>query len=100
MLSKFVSTNGTEKEFDLDNVYEIIRGYCQKNERWTSMVIFEPKSRTFIELRSSPADVRGVSKDEAEEVSVSYVSNAYGISIEDLDIAQKNPKEWTLIDQR
>lgn len=100
MPSDFIAADGTIKTFDLDNVYEIIRGFSEMRKGWTSLVIYEPTHRAFIELRSSPPDIRGTSQDEAEEVSATYITKGYGLSQGEVNTARLKPTEWRLIDLR
>ena len=100
MPSDFVDLAGRRCAFDLDNVYEIIRGYSNVRPGWTSIVVYEPTQKNFIEVRSSPQDVRGNSADEAEEVTVAYISHAYNISEKDLARVPHAPHLWKLVDLR
>ena len=52
----------------------------------------------FIELRSSPPDIRGNSQDEAEEMSPADIAAAYGVSETTCMQMRKNPRGWSLID--
>jgi hypothetical protein len=89
--SDFVDLAGHRREFDLDSVYEVVRGYSKVRAGWTSIVVYEPTQKNFIEVRSSPQDFRGNSADEAEEVTVNYISDAYGMSEQDLDRVSQAP---------
>ncbi len=100
MPSDFVATNGTTKSFDLDNVYEIVRGYSGKCKGWTSLVVYEPMHDVFIELRSSPPDIRGNSKDEAEEVLRAYIVKSYGLGEGEIAMIRSKPSRWRLVDLR
>ena len=100
MPSDFVDLAGRRCEFDLDNVYEVVRGYSEVRAGWTSIVVYEPTLKRFIEVRSSPQDVRGDSADVAEEVTAEYISDAYGLSRQDLDRVSREPHSWRLVDRR
>ncbi len=100
MPSDFVDRDGTTKSFDLDNVYEIVRGFSGKCKGWTSLVVYEPTHDVFIELRSSPPDIRGNSKDEAEEVLSAYIAKSYGLGDGEIAVARLKPTEWRLVDLR
>lgn len=100
MPSDFIRLDGTKEEFDLDAVHELVRGYSGQREGWTSLVVYEPRLKVFIELRSSPQDFRGNSADEAQEVPIEYLKSAY--SIEEISLARflRDPESWKLIDLR
>lgn len=100
MPSDFVGLDGKTHEFDLDAVHRLVRGYSKQRPEWTSSVVYEPKKKTLIEVRSSPQDIRGGSADEAQEVTEDYVKDAYRIT--DIVLAQflRDPRSWKLIDQR
>ena len=100
MRSDFISLNGTVKLFDLDNVCEVVRGHSEKHNGWTSLVIYEPTHDAFIELRSSPPDIRGNSKDEAEEIKTTDITNFYGLSESEIVSVRSASTEWRLIDRR
>src|SRR3954453_17771929 len=100
MPSDFVDLTGRRRKFDLDSVYEVVRGDSKARPGWTSNVVYEPKLKKFIEVRSSPQDVRGSSADEAEEVTVEYISDAYGLSEQELGRLSQGPHLWKLIDRR
>lgn len=100
MPSDFVAVDGTTKSFDLDNVYEIVRGFSGMRRGWTSLVVYEPTHGAFIELRSSPPDIRGNSKDEAEEVLPTYIEKSYGLSKAEINLARAKPNEWRLVNLR
>lgn len=100
MPSNFVAVDGTTKAFDLDNVYEIVRGFSEKRKGWTSLVVYEPRHDAFVELRSSLPDIRGNSEDEAEEVVPGYILKSYGLSDGQVAAARLKPTEWRLVDLR
>jgi hypothetical protein len=100
MRSDFVALDGTKKTFDLDEVVEVVRAFSGTHEGWTSLVVYEPTHDAFIELRSSPPDIRGISKDEAEEVLPKYLAAYYGLDENKVANVRDNPKEWKLVDLR
>jgi len=93
----YTALGGKVKTIDLDAVFDFVIGYSGKRTGWTSTVIYDPKSNTFIELRSSPQDVHGDSADEAEEVTDEYLKTTF--SLEDSQIAQMRhaPDAWKLL---
>ena len=100
MPGDFVAIDGTTKYFDLDNVYDIVRGFSGKRKGWTSLVVYEPTHDVFIELRSSPPDIRGNSMGEAEEVLPAYIAKFYGLGNDEITAARSKPTEWKLVDLR
>jgi len=100
MPCSFQTLDGDAEDFDLDAVYDFVRGYSKKRAGWTSLVVYVPLAKAFVELRGSPPDVRGNSRDEAEEVTDEYLRNAYGVSDRDIASCRSKPKNWVLIDQR
>ena len=100
MPGDFIAIDGTTKSFDLDNVYRIVRGFSGKCKGWTSSVVYEPTHDVFIELRSSPPDIRGNSKDEAEEVLPAYIVKLYGLGDSEIALARSKPTEWKMVDLR
>jgi hypothetical protein len=97
---RYIKQDGEESIFDLDNVVDIVRGYSHKKEGWTSLIIFDLKTQKFIELRDSPPDIKGNSKDEAEEVSSDYLQSFFGIKENDLIRIKKAPTDWQFIDRK
>lgn len=98
MPCKYLSIDGVEKTLDLDTVIDIARGASKKKIGWSALIVFDPHSKTFVELRDSPQDVRGNSKDEAEEVTVSYISSAFNIDIKIVSDIENNLEEWRFVD--
>jgi hypothetical protein len=96
----YTSENGRKVTFDLDAVIDVAIGYSKKRHGWTATLIYIPESTAFVELRSSPQDIRGISKEEAEEVSSSYISETFAIDNEGLNRVKSDPGSWQLIDRR
>lgn len=81
MMATVKLLDGTTAEFDLDKVTNVLSGYSKEKPDWTCSVVFDPRAKRFIELRSSPQDYRGNSRGEVVELSEDDLS-AYGISKE------------------
>jgi hypothetical protein len=97
MISTFDRRDGSIAEFDLDAVFDIIRTCSVEKPGWMCLVVFDPISKEFIELRDSPPDYRGNSKDEAVEATKKML-HSYGLSEDQLSLIQKNPTNWKIID--
>ncbi len=95
---KYVGTDGAEKMLDLDDVIDIARGPSKKKIGWSALIVFDPKSESFVELRDSPPDVKGNSRDEAEEVAASYISSAFNIDEGQVLTVRNNPGSWRFVD--
>ncbi len=95
---KYLGTEGVEKMLDLDNVVDIARGPSKKKLGWSALIVFEPDSESFIELRDSPPDVKGNSRDEAEEVTATYISSAFNIDERLVLEIKNNPSDWRFVD--
>jgi hypothetical protein len=100
MPSDYVAHDGSRTEFDLDAVVDVIGAYSKRREGWTALLIYVPATRAFVELRSSPQDVRGNSADEAEEVDTQYIGEAFGLVPSQLDSIIAKPKAWRFIERR
>lgn len=95
---EFTDMDGNDRPLDLDSVVDIARGASQKKEGWKALVVYDPSSARFIELRDSPPDARGNSLDEAEEVSIEYVIGAFPVSPADIKMIKRSTAEWRFID--
>jgi hypothetical protein len=100
MPSDYVARDGTKRDFDLDSLLEIVGGYSNRRKGWTAILVYVPESGAFVEVRSSPPDVRGESDDEAEEVDASYILEAFSLSKAQLQDAISKPAAWRFIDHR
>lgn len=98
MPCKYLGIDGVERLLDLDNVIDIVRGSSKKKVGWSALIVFDPISKSFVELRDSPPDVKGYSKDEAEEVTVSYISLAFSIDERQVLNIRNNPDSWQFVD--
>jgi len=96
----YMTENGRKVAFDLDAVIDVAIGYSNKRLGWTATLIFIPVTFAFVELRSSPQNIRGNSEEEAEEVSFTYISETFAIDNEGLNRVKSNPGSWLLIDRR
>jgi len=97
---KYRTKLGDLKEFDLDAVFDLVGGFSQVRNGWTATIIFVPKTKEFVELRSSPQDYRGHSEEEAEEVDIEYIQNAFGLSQSQIQTFIACPKSWQFKDLR
>ena len=100
MPCEYISLTGIKRTIDLDSVIDVALGYSAKRDKWTATLVFDPGSKVFVELRSSPQDVRGNSADEAEEVDVEYMANTFGLKLDQLSSISERPSHWRLIDLR
>lgn len=100
MPSDYISLRGDMHPFDLDAIYEIVRGFSQQQPGWTSTIVFNPADTCFVEIRTSPEDVRGNFQDEAYEVDDLYLLNAYNIGSLDLEKIRSKPGAWKLLNRR
>jgi hypothetical protein len=96
----YLAKDGSRRTFDLDAVFDLVSGYSARHKEWTALLIYVPAIQAFVELRSSPPDVRGNSADEAEEVDEPYIRETFGLSQTQLSSIQANPKGWRFVDQR
>jgi hypothetical protein len=96
----YTSENGRKVTFDLDAVIDVAIGYSKKRQGWTATLIYIPESSAFVELRSAPQDIRGNSKEEAEEVSFAYIGETFAIDNEGLNRVKSDPGNWQLINRR
>ena len=96
----YTTLNGRQETFDIDNVIDVVAGQSPKRENWTALVIYQIDKNIFIELRDSPQDVRGNSNSEAEEVTIDYIEQKYGINAKLLKKFKLTPSNWTFIDNR
>lgn len=96
----YVSLTGVERTVDLESVIDVVLGYSTKRSEWTATLVFDPESKAFVELRSSPQDVRGNSSEEGEEVAAEYITDTFGLTPEQISSVMKRPSEWRLIDLR
>lgn len=94
----YLDLTGNVQFYDLDAVVDIVRGESPKKTGWVALIVFEPGSKKFIELRDSPPDPRGNSKDEAEEVEESYVVSNFQLSESDINAIKKGSSDWIFID--
>jgi hypothetical protein len=100
MPSTYISLDRREVGMDLDNVFEVVRGYSKKRPGWLCLIVYVPETRAFVELRDAPADVRGNSRDEAEEVTDGYLASGYGLTTKAIESIRLSPAEWNLMDLR
>ena len=100
MPCKYLMANGATGVLDLDAVYDIINGWSGKRADWTALIVFDAKSSSFIELRSSPPDVRGGSADEAEAVLDDYLTTQFGLNGMQLQTVRDDPSAWQFIKGR
>ncbi len=95
---EYVDLDGQKQTYDLDAVVDIVRGKSQKKSDWVALIVFDPASSKFIELRDSPPDPRGNSKDEAEEIDESYLLSHFQLGQLDISSIRGNPTGWVFVD--
>lgn len=95
----YTTLHGQQAIFDLDGVIDVVRGASPKKAGWTALIVYQAETEKFIELRDSPQDLRGNSKDEAEEVPIDYVAREFGIDSQTLKGILLNPSGWIFIDR-
>jgi len=96
----FLTLDGGSSVLDLDSVYDIVNGPSGKRAGWSALIIFDPQSDGFIELRSSPPDVRGASADEAEAVTDGYLADQFNLTVDQLIAVRTRPANWIFLDRR
>tara|TARA_B100001093_G_scaffold251912_1_gene241194 strand:- start:351 stop:656 length:306 start_codon:yes stop_codon:yes gene_type:complete len=100
MPAKYTKLDRSESVFDLDIAYAVIRGYSKQKPTWTCNVVFDSESQSFIELRSSPPDIRGNCGDEAIELKNPDDLIAYGLSLDEITSIIDNPSNWKTMNYR
>ena len=97
----YKSLNGRSVSYDLDRVTDIAQSFSSKRAGWTSTLIYVTATDSFVELRSSPQDVRGNSlEEEQEEVDATYIALAYALDLDDLRTIRAAPSMWAFVDRR
>jgi len=96
----YVKLDGSSGLLDLDAVHDVVGGESGKRDGWSALIIFDPDSDSFVELRSSPPDVRGGSADEAEVVSEQYLTEQFGLDAGQIEGVRSRPSGWTFMDWR
>jgi hypothetical protein len=87
---EFRAANGTTQVLDLDAVVDIVAGQSKRKPGWSALVVLEPFSLVFVELRDGPQDFRGDCESEAEEVDDTYLAHAFSLSAADLFALRAN----------
>jgi hypothetical protein len=100
MHCNYVAIDGSKKDFDLDAVVDVVRGFSGIRSKWESILVFDPDSKVFIELRDSPPNVHGDSQGECEQVTDEYLISHCQLTIEDIAFIRENPEKWKLVDKR
>jgi len=98
MPCKIISLDENELVIDLDRVVDLLEGEISHKKGWTALIVFDPISQKFIELRDSPQNIRGNSKSEAVEVTPEYIQKEFSISKDKLAQFMNNPFEWRFLD--
>jgi hypothetical protein len=97
----YISIDGRPVSYDLDRVSDIAQSYSGKRAGWTCTLIHIRDTDAFVELRSSPQDIRGNSaQEEQEEVDAEYIGKTYGLGPDDLASVRSAPSVWTFVDRR
>ena len=99
MLTKYTTANNHQKFIDLDSVIDVVKGESGIKTGWTALIIYDPTSKKFVELRDSPQDYQGNAMDEAEEVDEAYLINTFKIPRSALADLYSAPTEWKTIIQ-
>lgn len=97
---EYSALDGSVKVLDLDTVFDVVLGYSARRTQWAATIVFNPGSGSFVELRSSPPDYRGNSREEAEEVSDRYVRDTFCLENDQLQAVRNGPDRWVLISRR
>ena len=100
MPSKYSAKNGAEVEFDLDSVVDVIDGWSGALSGWQGFIVYEPRTRVFLELASTVPDVRGNSADKVIEVGDEYVSAQYGLTEQQVASIRERPADWQFLRAR
>jgi hypothetical protein len=101
MHGTYKNRSGVPTDFDLDAVALIVASHSSGSRpAWSATLVYVPATQAFVELRSSPPDIRGYSQDEAEEVDAAYVQSTFHVSGEDMARISANPSAWRPIDRR
>ena len=95
---KFISLDGNELVTDLDRVVDVLEGEISHKKGWIALIVFDPITLKFIELRDSLQDLRGNSKSESVEVTLEYIQEEFSISKDKLLQFMNNPFEWEFLD--
>ena len=96
----YIAADGTTVTFDLDAVTDVIASYSGVRRSWTATIVYVPATGTFVELRSSPQDIRGNSHEESVEVSASYLQESFGLTEAQQNAIKSKPHAWRFIDRR
>ena len=94
MPCKYRGIDGVERILDLDSVIDIAKFPSKKKKGWEALIVYDPVSKSFVELRDSPPDIRGNSKDEAEEVTVKYLADALKVGEIKIMQIKSDPSRW------
>jgi hypothetical protein len=100
MPCNYTAADGSNVVFDLDAVTDVIAAYSGVRRSWTATIVFIPATGTFVELRSSPQDIRGNSQEESVEVSGSYLQDTFGLTKAQQSAIKSQPYAWRFIDRR
>lgn len=84
MKSYFVDLVGERREFDLDKLVAVSRGFSDARKGWTGTLVYSPDYDVFIELRSSEPDILGNSRGEVAQVSEGYAVETYDLTYDTL----------------
>jgi hypothetical protein len=100
MQVKYTAIDGSAVIFDLDAVTDVVKGYSQVIRGWQSLIVYDCRTKVFIELRSSPPDIKGNSADEAGQVSEQYVCDNFQLKPAQLDALRLAPRKWEMLNRR
>ena len=100
MPCEYKAIDGSTRKIDLDAVVDVAIGMSARRSDWSATVVYDSANGVFVELRDSPPDYKGNSTDEAEEVLLDYISEAYGIDKNAIESFLRSPQTWKLVNQR
>ena len=100
MPCSYLAKNGAKVSFDLDAVTDVALGYSGARPSWTATLIYVWAHKTFVELRSSPQDIRGNCQSEEVEVDERYITEAFLLSPAQINAVKQDPRNWSSVDHR
>jgi hypothetical protein len=100
MRCKYKALDGTQRVFDLDDAVDVVQGHSLHRPEWQALLMYSALSGLFIETRSSATDFKDGFEEEVEEVSESYVCEAFHLNLAQLDTLRDEPRKWKLINLR
>ncbi|UJJ60172.1 hypothetical protein [Rhodanobacter denitrificans] len=96
----YTAADGSIVAFDLDAVTDVVASYSGVRRSWTATIVYVPATSAFVELRSSPQDIRGNSHEESVEVSAHYLQEFFGLTQAQQNAIKAKPGAWRFVDRR